>query len=43
VLVRRGLKTQWEPTVSLQETLTIAFKNGLMGLLMVILAIVMLT
>jgi len=43
VLVRRGLKTQWEPGVDMKETLTIAFKNGLMGLLLIILAIVMLT
>lgn len=43
VLVRRGFRTQWEPAVTHQEALQIAFKNGLMGLLLLILGIAIIT
>ena len=43
VMTRRGLRSQWQPAPSRQAALQIAFRDGLMGRLRIILGIFVLT
>lgn len=42
VLVRQGFRTRWQPAPDIGEAWKIAFRDGILGLLMVVLAFVML-
>jgi hypothetical protein len=41
VLVRRGIRSGWEPAVSRDEAWKYALRNAVMGILLVILGVVM--
>ncbi|GEM_PF-1283958 len=40
VLVRHGFRTDWQPASSRYDALKIAFRDGLMGILLVLLGVV---
>jgi hypothetical protein len=42
VLVRQGFRTHWQPLPDPGEALKIAFRDAILGLLMIVLAFVML-
>ncbi len=43
ILMRQGLKSRWVPVPNFNDALKIAFRDGLLGLLMVVLGVVLLT
>lgn len=42
-LVRRGMRGQWQPAPTLEEAWKAAFRDGLMGILLIVLGIVLIT
>jgi hypothetical protein len=42
ILVRQGLRSHWEPSSSMNEAWKIAFRDGFMGVLLVVLAFLIL-
>jgi hypothetical protein len=42
VLVRQGFRTRWQPAPDMNEAWKIAFRDGLLGLLLIVLAFMML-
>jgi hypothetical protein len=42
ILVREGIRTKWQPAPTRDELWNTAFRNGLMGVLLIILGIVLL-
>jgi hypothetical protein len=42
VLVRAGLRTRWEPAPSMEDAWRLAFRDAVMGILLIILGVAML-
>jgi len=43
VLVRQGVRTKWQPAPTMNDAWKVAFRDGLMGLLLVILGLALIT
>jgi len=43
VLVRRGLRTEWRPVSSMNEVWGAAFRDTIMGILLIVLGIALMT
>lgn len=43
ILVRHGVRSEWRPVPNRNEALKIAFRDGLMGILLIVLGIFLLT
>lgn len=42
ILVRQGIRTKWQPAPTRDEAWKVAFRDGLMGLLLIVLGVVLL-
>ena len=43
VLVRQGVRSRWEPAPSINDAWKVAIRDGLMGILLIVLGVFMLT
>lgn len=43
ILVRQGIRTRWEPAPTMNDAWKIAFRDGLMGILLVVLGVMLIT
>lgn len=43
ILVRHGVRSEWQPAPNRNEAMKIAFRDGLMGLLLIVLGVFLLT
>ncbi len=43
ILVRQGVRTRWRPAPTMNDAWKVAFRDGLMGILLIALGILMVT